>query len=206
MRSSENSFTGPRSIIAPALCLLAIAAYLLPWVLAANAAMTLNAFDLAEWTSLHPLQQSAAPPLLASLLLRVQLPILALCIALWARSRSHRIFAALMVLALAAAQLPPLEFLQNFADPNYRQQLALAGATIALAIGLRLLVKQRYRTLLTGLLALLGIITALAGLDQALELYRATLERGEAGGGLWLIVLAYASMAVYCLRDFRKPA
>lgn len=203
MRSSENNST---DALAPALCLLAIAAYLLPWVQAANAAMTLNAFDLAEWASLHPLQHSAAPPLLASLLLRVQLPILALCIALWARSRSQRMFAALVALALAAAQLPPLEFLQHLADPNYRQQLALAGATIALAVVLPRLVKQRYRTLLTGLLALLGIVTALAGLDQALALYRATLERGEAGGGLWLIVFAYAGMTAYCLRGFRKPA
>lgn len=203
MRSSENNST---DALAPALWLLAIAAYLLPWVLAANAAMTLSAFDLAEWASLHPLQQSATPPLLASLLLRVQLPILALCIALWARSRNQRIFAALVALALAAAQLPPLEFLQNLADPNYRQQLALAGATIALAVVLPRLVKQRYQTLLTGLLALLGIVTALAGLHQALALYRLTLERGEPGGGLWLIVFAYAGMTVYALRDFRKPA
>ena len=41
------------------LLIIGLCGYLLPWIVAPSSAMTLNAYDLAEWTSLHPLQQSA---------------------------------------------------------------------------------------------------------------------------------------------------
>ena len=52
-----------------------LAGYVLPWIVAPSAALTLNAYDLAEWTSLHPLQRQTSPPLLAPLELRLQLVI-----------------------------------------------------------------------------------------------------------------------------------
>lgn len=178
----------------------ALAGYLLPWITAPNAAMTLNAFDLAEWTSLHPLQHQAAPPLIAPLLLRMQLPFLALLLALWSTSPLERISAFLFAVILAAAQLPPLEFVNNVADPNYRQLLFLAIATILLPTGLGLFLPARIRPLVFALLAVTGIVTSLAGTSQAITLYQVTLEQGEAGGGLWLTAAAYVGFGLNAMR------
>ncbi len=186
------------------LLLLALAGYLLPWVIAPNAAMTLNAFDLAEWTSLHPMQQQAMPPLITPLLLRAQLPILAAIITLWSVRRKARFLVLLFVVLLAVAQVPPLEFLQNSADPNYRQQSALAIATIILPLGPRLMSSAQFRSFVTIIIAAAGIVTSLLGQSQALELYHVTLEQGEAGGGLFLILVAYAAFAFDALRSFLR--
>ncbi len=186
------------------LSLLALAGYLLPWATAPNAAMTLNAFDLAEWTSLHPLQQGAMPPLIVPLLLRAQLSILAALITLWSTSRNERILAFLFVALLSVSQLPPLEFLNNVADPNYRQLLFLAIATIILSTGLGFILPARFRPFVIIFLAVAGIVTSLLGQSQAIELYQVTLEQGETGGGLWLIVGAYAAFSLNVLRKFLR--
>ena len=201
MANSEKISHGNEALV---LLVLALAGYLLPWVTAPNSAMTLNAFDLAEWTSLHPLQQGATPQLLVPLLLRAQLSILATLIALWSTSRNERILAFLFVVLVAAAQLPPLEFLNNIADANYRQLLFLAVATILLATGLGYMLPARFRPIVIILLAITGIVTSLLGQSQAIELYQVTLERGETGGGLWLIIVAYAALGLNMLRRFLR--
>ena len=127
--SAENA--GGRVVLV--LALLALAGFLLPWVTAPNSTMTLNAFDLAEWTSLHPLQQQANPPLVVPLLLRAQLSIHAIAIMLWSSSRKERFLALLLIGLISVAQLPPPEFLNNVADPNYRQLLFLALVTVSLS-------------------------------------------------------------------------
>lgn len=195
--NSEINYRGNGVLV---ILLLVLAGYLLPWVTAPNSAMTLNAFDLAEWTSLHPLQQGATPPLIAPLLLRAQLSILAVLIALWSTSRKERILAFLFVVLLSVSQLPPLEFLNNVADPNYRQLLFLAIATILLSTGLGLMLPAQFRLFVIIFLTVTGIVTSLAGQSQAIELYQVTLEQGETGGGLWLTVGAYAAISLNVLR------
>ena len=202
--SMANSEKNARENGVLVLLLLALAGYLLPWVTAPNSAMTLNAFDLAEWTSLHPLQQGATPPLIAPLLLRLQLPILAVFIALWSSSRKERFLAFLFVVLLSVSQLPPLEFIKNVADPNYRQLLFLAIATIILSTGLGFILPTQFRSFVIILLAVAGIVTSLVGQSQAIELYQVTLEQGETGGGLWLIVVAYAAFSLNMLRRFLR--
>ncbi|MCY4069975.1 MAG: hypothetical protein OXG60_01615 [Chloroflexi bacterium] len=198
--SMANSVETSRGNEVLALLLLALAGYLLPWVTAPNSAMTLNAFDLAEWTSLHPLQQQVTPPLIVPLLLRVQLPILAILITLWSTSRNKRFLAFLFLALLSVSQLPPLEFLNNVADPNYRQLLFLAIATILLSTGLGFILPGQFRPFVIIFLAVTGIVTSLLGQSQAIELYQVTLEQGETGGGLWLIVGAYAASSLNLLR------
>ncbi|MCY4018376.1 MAG: hypothetical protein OXG39_03125 [Chloroflexi bacterium] len=200
--NTANSAINARGNGVLVLLLLALAGYLLPWVTAPNAAMTLNAFDLAEWTSLHPIQQQAMPPLIVPLLLRAQLAILAVLIALWSISRNERFFAILFVALLSVSQLPPLEFLNNVADLNYRQLLFLALATIILTTGLGLILPAQFRPFVIIFLAVSGIVTSLLGQSQAIELYQVTLEQGETGGGLWLIVVAYAAISLNGLRRF----
>ena len=111
------------SLLLVMLALLGLLGYLLPWAVASSAPMTLNAYDLAEWASLHPAQRQTTPPLLAPLLLRAQLVVLSSIIAL---SVSQRWVAAAAVVALALAQLPPFEYVYDIANLNYRQQFVLA--------------------------------------------------------------------------------
>jgi len=200
MANSEKNSGGNEVLV---LLLLALAGYLLPWITAPNAAMTLNAFDLAEWTSLHPLQQQATPPLIAPLLLRAQLSILAALITLWSTGRKERFLAFLFVALLSVSQLPPLEFLSNVADPNYRQLLFLAIATILLSTGLGFILPAQFERLVIVFLAVTGIVTSLVGQSQAIELYQVTLEQGATGGGLWLTTGVYAAFIFYALPNFR---
>src|SRR5258708_29419981 len=86
---------------------LALAAYYLPWVYHRAAALTFNANDLGEWTSISPLQRSVGLPLIAPLLLRALL--LGLCI-LYAlptaeQGSCRRWFYAMLALILALTLL-----------------------------------------------------------------------------------------------------
>ncbi len=207
----ENNHENARGYATPLLFLLALVlalvAYLLPWVIATNSAMTLNAFDLAEWTSLHPSQRHALPPLITPLLLRAQLPIIAALVALWASSPKERLLAILCVFLLAVAQLPPWEFLRDSGDANYQQQAALALATIIFSIGLpglRRLMPANFQPFVVILIAILGIVSAILGQSQALDLYHVTLEQGETGGGLWICLAAYAAISLNALWGFRR--
>ena len=112
------------------LLLIGLLGYLLPWAVAPSAPMTLNAYDLAEWTSLHPAQRHSSPPLLAPLLLRAQLVILSLTFALVVSRRPWRLISAATVAILALAQLPPFEYVYDIANLNYRQQFGLALASL----------------------------------------------------------------------------
>src|SRR5512143_758636 len=56
----------------------ALIAYYLPWIANRAAALSANAYDLAEWTSLHPAVRGASVPLVAPFLLRAVLGGLAL--------------------------------------------------------------------------------------------------------------------------------
>jgi hypothetical protein len=63
-------------LMAWGLWLVLLIAYVLPWVLHSTSSMTLNAYDLAEWTTLSPAQRQVSPALPVALGLRLQLPIL----------------------------------------------------------------------------------------------------------------------------------
>lgn len=146
-----------------------LACYVLPWVSTNAAAMTMNGYDLAEWASLHPDVRSS-PLLLTSLLLRLPLVCAAL---LSAFSGIPSIFAFMRVVILAAALLPPLEFLTNRSDPNYVQQIVLAGvAFFGGLIGISGIV-PRGRTWIVLLLSVLGVVITVLGLVQGYSLVNA---------------------------------
>jgi uncharacterized membrane protein len=111
---------------------LGLIAYSLPWVSAPSASLTLGAYDLAEWASLHPAARTASPVLLPPLLLRLGLVWLLLIAAYSTLPRSIK---ALVILIGSVALLPPLEFfVSDLADVNYRQQLALAIFTLIVGL------------------------------------------------------------------------
>lgn len=153
-----------------------VAAYHLPWVEHATAGFTMNGFDLAEWTSLHPAVRSSTPPLLATFLLRVPhvAAVLALaCAASGLGSARWRAAGWALALVLAARFIPPVEFLQSArSDPNYRQMALLTGlgvAGVAAVMALRRVVGRR--SALCGAVVLgLGMAAGWVGLSRALVL------------------------------------
>ena len=180
---------------------LALLGYVLPWAVTSSAPMTLNAYDLAEWTSLHPAQRHTEPPLLAPLLLRAQLVILTLIFALTASGRPWRAITAPAIFLLAAAQLPPFEYVYDIANVNYRQQFILAlvslnGGLVAIRVGHRRLM----RFLLIAL-PILGIVSVYAGVSHAFEVYRQLQSAASVGMGPWLLALSYVGIAA-CIREF----
>jgi hypothetical protein len=118
---------------------IAVIAYYLPWVFHKTAALTANAYDLAEWVSIHPEVRNGNPPLLAPFLLRVVLVGLAVLFALQAAKKSgwiHWLYVA-MAWVLVITLLPPLEFFRgSFDDPNYRQQFALSLGALIGVVGI----------------------------------------------------------------------
>lgn len=107
------------------LAVLLLGAYSIPWITSPSAGLTLNAYDLAEWTSLHPSARMVLPSLLPTLLLRWPLASIVLMVAFsvpvprWLR--------LCIVLVGAAALLPPVSFFTgDWNDPNYRQMLFLS--------------------------------------------------------------------------------
>ena len=169
------------------LLLIGLLGYLLPWAVAPSAPMTLNAYDLAEWTSLHPAQRHSSPPLLAPLLLRAQLVILSLTFALVVSRRPWRLISAATVAILALAQLPPFEYVYDIANLNYRQQFGLALASLIAGLVATRVESRRIIQLLLMLLPVVGICAVYVGLSQALDVYRQTQTVVGIGLGPWLL-------------------
>ena len=188
------------------LLLLGLVGYLLPWAVSASAPMTLNAYDLAEWASLHPAQRQTTPPLLAPLLLRAQLAILTLILALPASGRSMRAICALAVVALALAQLPPFEYVYDIANLNYRQQFGLALASLIAGLAATRLANRRIIRMLLVILPIAGIFAVIAGVTQALEVYRLTQTVAGIGLGPWLLCASYIGIAAANLLTARSDA
>lgn len=122
----------------------ALVGYYLPFTAHKTAALTMQAWDLAEFVGISPSVRYAMPPMLAPGLLRAGLVALMVLFGLYAaQSRGvGRWGAAGIALALALTFLPPIEFFRgNTQDPNYLQL-----GTYALVSG--------------SLLALIGVLTA----------------------------------------------
>lgn len=155
------------------LTLAALIFYCLPWVITTAASLTMGAYDLAEWSSLHPASRGASIPLLPALLLRLPLVCLALAAAFAARRGASWWLYTLFVGLMSAALLPPLEFFtQAGSDPNYRQQFGLAlfaliGGTAGLTGRL-----SSWNSSIIPALALAGVAASAAGLWQAEALLR----------------------------------
>lgn len=176
---------------------LALVAYVLPWLVNPGAGLTFNAYDLAEWLSLHPAVRDTSPPLLVTAGLRGLLCLLAWLIAFApAPTRfirgSHLVFVVLVAVAL----LPPLEFFTAAAwgDSNYRQQFALSLLT--LIVGLLGLSQRFIRwsvVLQTGIviISLLISLIVLAHSTSLMQMVRLPAQPGPGGILFPLLHLAF---------------
>lgn len=189
--------------------ILGLVGYALPWIVTPTAPLTLGAYDLAEWASLHPSQLTTSPALIVPLLLRVQLVIITLIIALSAQTDKLRIIAVIAIIPLSIAQLPPLEFLTiATSNINYQQQFILA--TISLVIGL-ILIKYKPTQYVPYIIVLLvgaGIISTIAGVQQAQSLYMMSLQENSLGMGVIIMCVAYLAIGLNYLQslDIKIPA
>ena len=170
--------------------------YVLPWAVAPSATMTLNAYDLAEWASLHPLQRQTNPALLAPLELRLQLVILSVGLGLLAVGRAQRWLSFLLILLLALAQLPPFEFIYDMRNTNYSQQFRLAAISLVVAMAATPFNLRRLRPYALILLSILGVGSALHGAAQALDLLALLGQGASAGAGLWISIVSYGGIIV----------
>ena len=168
---------------------------LLPWLLAPAAAMTLNAYDLAEWASLHPAQRVSNPPLVVPLLLRAHLVILCALTGLVAHGKLQKRAAALVIFALAVAQLPPIEFVNDIGNLNYRQQFGLAIGGLVLGMAALRWIDRRWQPMFVAGFGFVGALTTLAGATLALDAYASLVSGGGIGLGVWIVLAAYVCLA-----------
>jgi aryl carrier-like protein len=183
--------------------LLATACYYLPWYTHDTAGFTTNAFDLAEWASLHPAVRSSSPPMLASFLLRFpELALIAALALIANRPPDPRLRWILRGIALlwALRFLPPSDFFNTArADPNYRQMMllmALGLGSVLVALLLARLPARGQDVVLTGLL-LAGIISGWWGLsrtDTLLDNFQINVAQGP--GLIGFTLASAAIMAV----------
>lgn len=194
------------SLLLWALVLLILAAYSAPWIVSSSAALSFGAYDLAEWASLPPGVRSATPPLVASFLLRLVLTLTSLWLAFAAPYRRISVgwfVAAMGVLALTAAQLPPLEFFTVArTDPNYGQQATLALISLVGGFVGLLLPRSPWLVLLAALVAALGGIVAASGALSAHTLLDAYAVNARISAGPWITAALFAVAALWCAVRF----
>ena len=143
--------------------------YYLPWVITSSASLTLGAYDLAEWASLHPQLRASNPAFLTSFMLRVVMLCIIVTLAVSQTvSMAQRRLKILLILILFTTLLPPLEFFRNASeDPNFRQQFALALSTILFAGSVGFMRNIRFHRWIGIVVAAAAIVCSIIGLAQA---------------------------------------
>lgn len=190
----------------------ALIAYYLPWLSNRSAALSANAYDLAEWVSIYPPVRNGdgtLPPLVAPFLLRAVLGGLGILFG-WGTLRTRipllqRVIFGAMSVILAITLLPPPEFFRGgWDDPNYRQQFWLALCTLAI-LGVGLIFRNRDVWLRIGQLvvAVLCSIMAVIGETLALNVVRALGVSAPIGIG---VILMVGCLLLVSVSTWRSPS
>lgn len=174
--------------------LLLLAFYLLPWSSHRSTSLTLQAYDLAEWTSLHPEVREGQMPLLVTALLRLPLLCLGLLLALNPLG-GKRWLSWLAVLLFALALLPPVSFIRQLDNTNYALQFSLSIAMLSLGFAVQIPAIARRNKVLNPLLVALMAGIALSGGIQALLLLQGFQLNVQAGIG-WLLFITVSLLSV----------
>lgn len=180
----------------------AFLSYFLSWVVNPPAGLTLHAYDLAEWTSLHPQVRGVEPILMTTALLRIPMLCLAIILALMS-SQKNLEWLRIIVLLIAVGLLPPLEFVRQLDNANYRQQFLWSTLTI-ISIGVSFLPAIRvYWKWIATSLAFISIISGIVGLYQAMGFMQAFMMPANLGigGVVWVISMgAFTAMVARGIR------
>lgn len=182
----------------PFFLVLAIIGYLLPWVVTPAQSLSMGAYDLAEWTSLHPVVRQTLPFLWTTFALRVPLATLGILLAAFIAFNLHRkVFGLLIVLITAIALLPPLEFFTVYRDdPNYQQQFFIALVVLLVGILITLWSNKSLQRILPILLSLTGCLSAAMGLYQGNMLMKDFNLPTSVGYGGLMTVISLGAMAL----------
>ncbi|NJO84308.1 MAG: hypothetical protein HC828_17015 [Blastochloris sp.] len=151
---------------------LLLVVYLLPWAALSegSAAFSLNAYDLAEWASLHPAERASSPILLTSLLLRLPLACIGVALAL---TMPNRMLAVIVGVIFFAALLPPLTFINQRDDPNYQQQFMIAALVLVASVSAAVFMRRvRVLSVMGVLFALVALGAGAGGALRAADLLR----------------------------------
>jgi hypothetical protein len=188
------------------IALLAVVCYHLPWYTHSTAGFTMNAFDLAEFASLHPAVRSDAPLMFTSLLLRLPLTLIAFALALSANLLDDprlRWILRGVALLVALRMFPPTDFFTGeSADPNYRQMLwvTLTGLVlIIVAIPLSRFGARWNRRIVAAVLGIASI-AGWMGLSRTATLmdnFQIDVHTGLGIVGLTVLALIAISLAVW---------
>lgn len=200
------------ALLSNALLFMALIGYYVTWVNNAAAALSANAFDLAEWVGIIPAVRYADPPMSAPFALRLALVCLAWLFALRSANAerfSVRVALGVISLALALSLRPPIAFFRGeTADPNY-QQLAVLCLTALIGVGLISLIggrgkMRRFWLRLALPVALIGAVSAILGLRGALEALARLQIQTPLGVGIFLYVIGVGAHSVLCLWLIRR--
>ena len=173
---------------------LGILALLLPWTIHPSSGLSLNAYDVANWSTRHVDEFRGSLVLLTGFLIRGQLFILTAIV-----SRMTLECRWLFCVILFIALLPPLDgFLREPGNPNYRQLALLALATALIAI-MGSLLKQRWIHEWQMVLPVLGLVSCLYATSRLSNLYHSLKLDHQTGSGLLLLLLTYLSLLIIAI-------
>ncbi len=192
------------AILIPFLLVLGVSGYLLPWVITPAQSLSMGAYDLAEWTSLHPVVRQTLPFLWTTLALRVPLAILGILLAAYIASTLHqKALGLLITLITAITLLPPLEFFTVYrSDPNYLQQFFLALVTFLMGIMLIMWRNKPLQHVLPIVLSLLGCLSAAIGLYRGYMLMKGfDLPTSVGYGGLITVISLGVATLLYITKQ-----
>ncbi|MFN7208793.1 MAG: hypothetical protein ACK4P1_00175 [Aggregatilineales bacterium] len=191
---------------------IALIGYYVTWINNPAAALSANAFDLAEWVGLIPAVRYAEPPMSAPFALRAALVCLAWLFALRSAA-SERLGARIglggIALALAVSLRPPIAFFRGeTADPNYRQLAALCligliGVGAFIGLGGRGRARRLWLWLALPI-ALIGGVSAVLGLRGALEALAPLRIPSPLGVGAFLYGIGISAHAALCFGLIRR--
>ena len=176
---------------------LALVAYALPWVITDGlTALSQGAYDIAEWTSIHPVVRASNPTMLTSFLLRLPLTFLAIVVGFSAPTPILKSgwwwLAAIAVLVITASSLPPLEFFTGSSernDPNYQQQFYHTVVGFAGGIfGLSGLVKP-VRPYVRLVAAIGAAVSGIIGITRATDVMQDLMLPAQIGPGVTLFII-----------------
>lgn len=185
--------------------LLTASVYTLPWLHNPGAALTGNAYELAEWATLHPPLLDGVSPLTTALLLRLPLVLLA-CFAAYDFSNKPSLFRLTILIALLIASLPPVEFLSDRSNENYFQQFALTTAAVV-GSGIIMILHRIRPSVATSTLFSLGLggfAVCLLGMFQVRELMIGFSMPVELGVGGMLSAFGFTLMGLTFARTMRS--
>jgi hypothetical protein len=189
---------------------LGLVCYYMPWFAHKTAGFTMNAYDLAEWSSLHPATHASNPPMLTSFLLRLPHILLLFAAGLAAnglRDARLRWITRSVALLLVLRFVPPVEFFRSQStDANYRQMLLLTmvgGVLVLTSLAVR---PGRIGQGLLAASLVISVGTGLWGLSRAgVLLYNFEIDV-QIGAGAYGLALFAGLALLLALWPDRYPA